>query len=57
MADASRRAFKTEGRIIDGATGDVLATADGMFMALPEDQVERLKARYGMRRAAGDSAR
>jgi acyl-coenzyme A thioesterase PaaI-like protein len=57
VADANRRAFRTEGRITDGVTGDVLATADGTFMARPEDQVERLKARYGMRRAAGGSAR
>lgn len=51
VADANRRAFRTEGRILDLETGDVLATAEGTFMALPEDQVEQLKARYGMRRA------
>ena len=50
VADANRRAFRTEGRIVDGATGEVLATAEGTFIALPADQVERLKARYGMRR-------
>jgi uncharacterized protein (TIGR00369 family) len=50
VADANRRAFRTEGRILDAETGDVLAAAEGTFMALPADQVERLKARYGMRR-------
>jgi acyl-coenzyme A thioesterase PaaI-like protein len=57
VADANRRAFRTEGRILDGETGDVLATAEGTFMALPADQVERLKARYGMRRTPVEAAR
>ena len=35
------------------ATGDLLATAEGTFIAVPEDQLERLKARYGMRRIDG----
>jgi uncharacterized protein (TIGR00369 family) len=54
VAEANRRAFRTEGRIVDGATGEVLATAEGTFMALPTDQVEQLKARYGMRRTPAE---
>jgi acyl-coenzyme A thioesterase PaaI-like protein len=48
-----RRAARTEGKVVDATTGDVLATAEGTFMALPPDQLARLKARYGMRRVAG----
>ena len=50
VVDMHRRASRTAGRVIDPATGEVLATAEGTFMALPEDQLDRLKARYGMRR-------
>jgi acyl-coenzyme A thioesterase PaaI-like protein len=56
VTDANRRAFRTEGRILDLESGDILATAEGMFIALPEDQVERLKARYGMRRTPIEAA-
>ncbi|MBI2781823.1 MAG: PaaI family thioesterase [Chloroflexi bacterium] len=57
VLEMNRRAARTEGRVLDAATGDVLATAEGTFMAPPADQLERLKARYGMRRtsAAGES--
>ena len=44
------------GAVLDAATGEVLATAEGTFMALPADQLARLKARYGMRRTPGGSA-
>lgn len=44
------RAIRTTGRVLDPATGEEFATADGTFMALPADQLDRLKARYGMRR-------
>jgi len=52
VVELNRRASRTEGRVIDPATGDVFATADGSFMALPETEIERLKVRYGMRRLA-----
>lgn len=57
VKEMHRRACRTEGKIIDAATGEVLATADGTFMALPTDQLERLKARYGMRRTPEPAAR
>lgn len=50
VVEMHRRANRTAGRVIDATTGEVLATAEGTFIALPEDQLERLKARYGMRR-------
>lgn len=53
VVETHRRASRTEGKIIDPASGEVLATAEGTFMALPPEQLAQLKARYGMRRAAG----
>jgi uncharacterized protein (TIGR00369 family) len=50
VVENHRRAVRTAGRVFDPATGEELATAEGTFMALPADQLERLKARYGMRR-------
>lgn len=45
-----RRAFRTEGRLLDAQGGEVLAVAEGTFLAVPPAELERLKARYGMRR-------
>ncbi len=50
VVELHRRASRTAGRVMDAATGEVLATGEGTFIALPEDQLGRLKARYGMRR-------
>ena len=50
VVEMHRRACRTGGRVIDAASGEVLATGEGTFIALPEEQLERLKARYGMRR-------
>ena len=50
VVEQHRRACRTAGEVIDPATGEVLATAVGTFIAVPADQLERLKARYGMRR-------
>jgi acyl-coenzyme A thioesterase PaaI-like protein len=49
----NRRAQRTGGQVLDADTGEVLATAEGTFIAVPPDEVERLKARYGMRRTDG----
>ena len=54
VIEMHRRASRTGGRVIDPTSGEVLATAEGTFMALPDDQLARLQARYGMRRVAGD---
>lgn len=45
-----RRAVRAEGRVLDAETGEVLATGESTFIAVPADQLERLKARYGLRR-------
>ena len=50
VVDENRRAHRAEGRILDGATGELLASGESTFVAVPPDEVERLKARYGMRR-------
>jgi acyl-coenzyme A thioesterase PaaI-like protein len=50
VVDENRRAHRTAGRLLDATTGELLATAEGTFMAVPPAEVERLKARYGMRR-------
>jgi acyl-coenzyme A thioesterase PaaI-like protein len=50
VVEMHRRACRTGGRVLDAATGDVLATAEGTFIGLPAEQLARVKARYGMRR-------
>ena len=50
VVDENRRAHRAEGRILDGATGELLASGESTFVAVPPDEVARLKTRYGMRR-------
>jgi uncharacterized protein (TIGR00369 family) len=50
VVQQDRRAARAEGRVLDGRTGEVLATAESTFVAVPPRELERLKARYGMRR-------
>jgi acyl-coenzyme A thioesterase PaaI-like protein len=50
VVEEHRRAHRTAGKVLDAASGEVLATAEGTFIAVPNDQLERLKARYEMRR-------
>lgn len=50
-----RRAISAAGEVLDPASGDVLATAEGTFIAVPPNQLDRLKARYGMRRLLPDA--
>jgi len=54
VVELNRRASRTAGHVLDGETREVLATAEGTFMALPNDQLARLQARYGMRRIPAD---
>ena len=56
VLEMHRRACRTEGVVLDAETREVLATAEGTFMAIPPDQLERLKARYGMRRTAAGAS-
>ena len=50
VVQQDRRAMRAAGKVLDPATGEVLATGESTFIAVPPDQLERLKARYGMRR-------
>ena len=50
VVQQDRRAVRAEGQVLDPTSGDVLATATSTFIAVPPAQLERLKARYGMRR-------
>jgi uncharacterized protein (TIGR00369 family) len=47
----SRRIFRTAGRIRDGASGELLATAEGTYVAAPPDRLAELQARYRLRPA------
>jgi len=50
-----RRVVDTEARVIDVATGDVLATATGVYMAADESRKRELRARYGWRELIEDA--
>ena len=56
VLEMHRRACRTEGVVLDAETREVLATAEGTFMAIPPDQLERLQARYSMRRTPPGAA-
>ena len=55
VVELNRRASRTAGHVLDAETREVLATAEGTFMALPDDELSRLKERYGMRRLETDT--
>ena len=44
-----RRIVDTEARVIDAVSGDVLATATGVYVAVDETRKRELRARYGWR--------
>jgi acyl-coenzyme A thioesterase PaaI-like protein len=44
-----RRVFDAAGRLVDAETGLELVTAEGTYVAAPEDRKQRLKERYGFR--------
>lgn len=58
VVEEHRRACRTAAEVVDAESGEVLATADGTFIAIPADQLPGLRARYGMRRipATGEIA-
>jgi acyl-coenzyme A thioesterase PaaI-like protein len=49
VAARRRRLLTTTGRLLDPATGEVYATAEGLYVAAPEAAREELKRRYGFR--------
>ncbi len=54
VKEVRRRLITTAGRIVDQATGDVLATADATYVAAPEDRKRELKQRYGYQELEGN---
>jgi acyl-coenzyme A thioesterase PaaI-like protein len=54
VVDQDRRATRAAGHVLDAASGEVLATGESTFIAVPPDQLERLQRRYGMRRIPSD---
>ena len=55
VVEQHRRASRAAGHVIDVASREVLATGESTFVALPQDQLQSLKARYGMRRVGSSS--
>lgn len=53
VVQEGRRAVRTAGKVVDAVTGEVLASAEGTFVAVPAAELERLQARYGLRRIEG----
>ena len=45
-----RRAVKAAGHVLDAVSGEVLASGESTFVAVPSAELTRLQARYGMRR-------
>ena len=50
VVEQHRRAARTAGHVLDATTRELLATGEATFVAVPPDQLEELKERYGMRR-------
>jgi hypothetical protein len=51
VVEATRRLFRTRGRVVDAATGETLASAEGTYIAAPPDRLAELQARYRLRQA------
>jgi uncharacterized protein (TIGR00369 family) len=49
VVEVRRRIIRAEGVLLDARDGTVLATAEGTFMAAPDDRKQALKERYGFR--------
>jgi uncharacterized protein (TIGR00369 family) len=49
VVEQRRRVLATSGRLIDAETGDLLATAEGVYVSAPEERKSELKARYRFR--------
>ena len=47
LSETRRRLLTTTARLLDTATGDVLATAEALYVAAPADRKRDLKRRYG----------
>ena len=51
VVEDRRRMFRTAGRVIDLASGAVLAEGEGTFVAPPPEQLALLQSRYRLRRS------
>jgi uncharacterized protein (TIGR00369 family) len=51
VGEASRRIFRTTGRILDEETGEILAAAEGTYVAASPERLAELQARYRLRPA------
>lgn len=49
IVERRRRLIRTAGAMIDPASGDVLASAEGVYVTAPAAQLAVLKQRYGFR--------
>jgi len=49
VTQSRRRLITTAGRLVDPATGVILATAEATYVAAPEERKRELKERYGFR--------
>ncbi|HYM82847.1 MAG TPA: PaaI family thioesterase [Candidatus Dormibacteraeota bacterium] len=47
LGSARRRLLTTSARLVDADTGDLLATAEALYVAAPPDRKRELKRRYG----------
>ena len=47
LVDHRRRLLRTEARLVELASGTLLATAEGTYIAAPDDRKADLKRRYG----------
>ncbi len=47
MTEARRRLLTTTARLLDATNGEVLATAEALYVAAPSDRKRELKRRYG----------
>ncbi len=56
IVDRRRRLITTTGRLVEQASGEVLATAEGLYVAAPAEHRDELKARYRFRLMPEDSA-
>ena len=56
VVERRRRVIRTEGRIIDPATGEAYATAEATYVDAPPDRKAELKERYEFRIEPGDAA-
>ncbi|MBI3750277.1 MAG: PaaI family thioesterase [Chloroflexi bacterium] len=57
VVEDRRRTFRTAGKVVDLASGTVLAEGEGTFVAAPPEQLALLKSRYRLRPSADGELR